>query len=353
MSKLYDTLNTGPRRKANRGSSDGMPDLFEFFAARKAAEEARAIQRPLESEPVAVEKPAPVESLAPVDPTPAEEDVPVGTVVAEPAAESLPSPPSESEPTGPETPLVEPEPQPEEKTASDLGVDPRRATARSVYSPGTRVAQPIKPQPPSIRSKIILLAGTLVAGALVFGAYTGVKKVRQSIRETESMEPPVSTVEPLPPEGMEEPDLLSQTSTPPDIFIQGPGTVVRREGNTFVIIFEQGLFSHADQLSREAERLLKELGKQLADLKNIERITVTGCTDNAPIKPSSQFKDNRVLGMQRALAVVKILRAESSLPNDMFQVLSPGVKAAPYPNDTAANRAKNRTATIQVTLSGP
>ena len=59
------------------------------------------------------------------------------------------------------------------------------------------------------------------------------------------------------------------------------------------------------------------------------------------------------LRMQRALAVVKFLRAQTALPGNLFQVLSPGDKAAPYPNDTAANRAKNKTVVIQATLSSP
>ena len=215
------------------------------------------------------------------------------------------------------------------------------------------MAPTIKPQQPSIQSKILLLVAPLVVAALLIGAYIGLKKVRQSIEEAQDLEASAPVAEPLPPEGMEENELLQQPSTPPDQFIQVPGAIVRREGNTFVVIFEQGIFSRADQLSREAENILKELGRQLAALNNMESIVVIGCTDNAPIKPTSQFKNNRVLGMQRALAVVKFLRAQTALPGNLFQVLSPGDKAAPYPNETAANRAKNKTVVIQVTLSSP
>ena len=354
MSKLYDTLHTGnsqsPRRKGTRGSSDGMPDLFEFFAARKAAEEARAAQTQTSSAPGPAPEPPPEPALVkipvPVEETPApEENIPVEAAGAEPEVESGPPPP-------PEPPAELPE-EPPAKVDADIGVDPRRTTARSLYAPGTRVAPTIKPQQPSIQSKILLLVAPLVVAALLIGAYIGLKKVRQSIEEAQDLETSAPMAEPLPPEGMEESELLQQPSAPPDQFIQVPGTIVRREGNTFVVIFEQGIFSRADQLSREAENILKELGRQLAALNNMESIMVIGCTDNVPIKPTSQFKNNRVLGMQRALAVVKFLRAQTALPGNLFQVLSPGDQAAPYPNDTAANRAKNKTVVIQVTLSSP
>ena len=338
MSKLYDTLHTddsqGSRRKASRGSSDGMPDLFEFFSARKAAEEARTPPPPPtpEPEPTPVDIPVPVEQPAP------EESIPVElTTAPEPEVEPTPAPDTQEEPP----------------TEPDIGVDPRRATARSLRAPGTRVAQTIKPQQPSIQSKILLLVTPVVIVVLLIGGYLGLKRVRQVVDEAKTIETatPLEEIQPL--NEMEGAELLEQSSAPPDAFIQVPGTVVRRDGNTFVIIFEKGIFSRADQLSREAEGILKELGIQLGALGSMESITVIGCTDNAPVKSSSSFKDNRVLGMQRALAVVKFLRAQTSLPSELFQVLSPGVKAAPYPNDTAANRAKNRTVVIQATLSGP
>ena len=91
-------------------------------------------------------------------------------------------------------------------------------------------------------------------------------------------------------------------------------------------------------LSNEAQRLMQDVGKALADIKN--PIFIEGHTDNVPIS-TAQFPSNWELSAARASAVLKILAGEGVSPTQMT-VLGYGEQRPLQPNETIEGRAANR-----------
>ena len=125
--------------------------------------------------------------------------------------------------------------------------------------------------------------------------------------------------------------------------------VVTVEGREKVVVFESGVFASGAKLSREGSALLSKVGRQLAPrAKNIS-VTVVGCTDNVPVSGKKEFKDNKALGLMRAAAALQILQSSSGIPTASFKTVSYGTEWSPFPNDSAANHARNRTVVLRIT----
>lgn len=106
------------------------------------------------------------------------------------------------------------------------------------------------------------------------------------------------------------------------------------------------------ELSASDRDLLDELARLLLVLK-VERITVTGYTDNMPIAPRNRhrYRDNRALSLARARSVGTYLRQALHLPPDKLAVAGMGASRPVADNRTAAGRAQNRRVEIVVVTS--
>jgi chemotaxis protein MotB len=115
------------------------------------------------------------------------------------------------------------------------------------------------------------------------------------------------------------------------------------------LLFPAGGF----ELSQAGEAELRSrIVPKLKDLQNV-KIVVHGYTDNTPVGPPLQrqgINDNLTLSSRRAGAVVSFLVAEGVNPN-IISAKGFGETHPVAPNDTPANRARNRR--IVITIQGP
>jgi flagellar motor protein MotB len=141
---------------------------------------------------------------------------------------------------------------------------------------------------------------------------------------------------------------IAEPAAPPEFEFGLPGVSVRRDGPAVVATFEEGLFSEGDSLRVEARQLLTALGRALEPQAGEIAISAIGHSDDLTPRGDSAFRDNAALGLSRAFAVVEHLRATTTLPAEVFQLQSAGARNPPFPNDSPANRARNRTAVLRI-----
>ena len=107
------------------------------------------------------------------------------------------------------------------------------------------------------------------------------------------------------------------------------------------------------QLSQAGEAELRsKIVPKLKDLQNA-KVVVYGYTDNTPVGPPLQrqgINDNLTLSSRRAGAVVTFLVSEGVDPN-IISAKGFGETHPVAPNDTPADRARNRR--IVITIQGP
>lgn len=141
----------------------------------------------------------------------------------------------------------------------------------------------------------------------------------------------------------------AEPAAAPDFRLDLPGVSVRHDGPVVVATFEEGLFSEGDRLGPRARELLTSVGHRLEPQAGEIAVHVIGYSDDLTPWANSAFRDNAALGLSRALAVVEHLRASTTLPAEVFHVRTAGARSPPYPNDSPANRARNRTAVLRIT----
>ena len=142
---------------------------------------------------------------------------------------------------------------------------------------------------------------------------------------------------------------VAATDAPEDLRLEVGGVSQRADGDALVLSFEDGLFQRGGAaLSVKARDELSALGRQLEPYAGKVSVAVIGHTDDAAPRAGGQFRDNAALALARAVAVIEHLRATSRLPAEMFSAHGLGAASAPYPLDTPANRARNRTAVIRI-----
>lgn len=314
MSKLYDDL----KRKGGKEDIDSL-DLFAY-----AAQKARSAPPP---EP----------------PPPAQPELPS----AEPDMVA-PKPEVSTEPVEPQPEL----PVAEAREPFPLCI-PTKASA-PVYrglSPLTSVRPP--PHEDDRRAvviAVIAVCGLVVLGVLIVGIVRGLSSAKPPQVITVAQEPPPAVLSPGPekakPATVKPKPPAPAVAKPEDI--GGKGMTVTAEGNEKVITFESGVFAGGTKLSRSGETMLSKVGRQLGARGKGITVTVVGCTDNVPVSGKKEYKDNKALGMLRAAEAQKVLQTSSGFPAASFKTVSYGADWSPYPNDTAANRARNRTVVLRI-----
>lgn len=126
-----------------------------------------------------------------------------------------------------------------------------------------------------------------------------------------------------------------------------PGASLRRDGSELVLTFTDGLFRRGTELRPEARRSLASLAHQLEPWAGRVTVCVNGYTDDEPMPVGASYRDNAALALARGTVVIEQLRAGASLPAGMFSLRGLGEIATPYPNNTAENRTRNRTAVLR------
>jgi chemotaxis protein MotB len=126
-------------------------------------------------------------------------------------------------------------------------------------------------------------------------------------------------------------------------------TVHIKNGKVYVSLAEQLLFaSGSTEVDPKGVNALQQLAKAIKDQHDIN-ILIEGHTDNVPISRKSQYmQDNWDLSVMRATAITRILVRAGVSPRQIT-ASGRGEYAPLAPNDTPANRQKNRRTEIIIT----
>ena len=117
--------------------------------------------------------------------------------------------------------------------------------------------------------------------------------------------------------------------------------VERKDGKVFVTVGAGGAFpSGSAELTDEARTIMAKIAT--TGVGPSSKITVSGHTDNVPLKFGSNFRDNWDLAAARAASVVQEMEKVGTLTADRMQAVSFGEAKPIKSNDTSEGRSKNR-----------
>lgn len=108
------------------------------------------------------------------------------------------------------------------------------------------------------------------------------------------------------------------------------------------ILFDSGKAA----IKADGKAVLKKVGEALA--KSDKYIRVVGHTDNVPLTANAAYASNWELSAARATTVVRFLQEQSKLEPQRLMAAGRGEYSPVAPNDTPANKQKNRR--IEITL---
>ena len=123
--------------------------------------------------------------------------------------------------------------------------------------------------------------------------------------------------------------------------------VERRDGKVYVTVGAGGAFpSGSAELTSEARSIMAKIATK--GVGENSKITVSGHTDNVPLKFGSNFRDNWDLAAARASSVVQEMEGTGVINADRMQAVSFGEAKPIKGNDTAEGRSKNRRIEIEI-----
>ena len=123
--------------------------------------------------------------------------------------------------------------------------------------------------------------------------------------------------------------------------------VERRDGKVYVTVGAGGAFpSGSAELTVEARSIMAKIATK--GVGENSKITVSGHTDNVPLKFGSNFRDNWDLAAARASSVVQEMEGTGVINADRMQAVSFGEAKPIKGNDTAEGRSKNRRIEIEI-----
>lgn len=134
--------------------------------------------------------------------------------------------------------------------------------------------------------------------------------------------------------------------------LEGMGMDVSMRGGRAVITIPSGISfgSGKATLSREGESALDAVARGLKREYPNARYWIEGHTDNDPIS-KSKFASNRALSLERADAVLSYLVSQG-IPDERCVLAGWGEFEPVEPNNSKANKARNRRVEIQVETLG-
>ena len=123
--------------------------------------------------------------------------------------------------------------------------------------------------------------------------------------------------------------------------------VERKDGKVFVTVGAGGAFpSGSAELTDEARTIMAKIAT--TGVGPTSKITVSGHTDNVPLKFGSNFRDNWDLAAARAASVVQEMEKAGTITADRMQAGSFGEAKPIKSNDTSEGRSKNRRIEIEI-----
>ena len=123
--------------------------------------------------------------------------------------------------------------------------------------------------------------------------------------------------------------------------------VERKDGKVFVTVGAGGAFpSGSAELTDEARTIMAKIAT--TGVGPTSKITVSGHTDNVPLKFGSNFRDNWDLAAARAASVVQEMEKAGTISADRMQAVSFGEAKPIKSNDTSEGRSKNRRIEIEI-----
>ena len=123
--------------------------------------------------------------------------------------------------------------------------------------------------------------------------------------------------------------------------------VERKAGKVFVTVGAGGAFpSGSAELTDEARTIMAKIAT--TGVGPTSKITVSGHTDNVPLKFGSNFRDNWDLAAARAASVVQEMEKVGTITADRMQAVSFGEAKPIKSNDTSEGRSKNRRIEIEI-----
>ena len=123
--------------------------------------------------------------------------------------------------------------------------------------------------------------------------------------------------------------------------------VERKDGKVFVTVGAGGAFpSGSAELTDEARTIMAKIAT--TGVGPSSKITVSGHTDNVPLKFGSNFRDNWDLAAARAASVVQEMEKVGTITADRMQAVSFGEAKPIKSNDTSEGRSKNRRIEIEI-----
>ncbi len=132
----------------------------------------------------------------------------------------------------------------------------------------------------------------------------------------------------------------------PEIMVEG--VKVTPENNICTMRFDAGVFTSLTTPSATAVVQLTAIADSVRQQMDRFQLIVEGHTDDKPLKPTASYNGNYALGLARAETVRKLLITNGKLPGNAIRAVSAGEGKAPYPNDTTANRKRNRTVLLKL-----
>ena len=123
--------------------------------------------------------------------------------------------------------------------------------------------------------------------------------------------------------------------------------VERKDGKVFVTVGAGGAFpSGSAELTDEARTIMAKIAT--TGVGPTSKITVSGHTDNVPLKFGANFRDNWDLAAARAASVVQEMEKAGTITADRMQAVSFGEAKPIKSNDTSEGRSKNRRIEIEI-----
>ena len=142
-------------------------------------------------------------------------------------------------------------------------------------------------------------------------------------------------------------DIMAELGTDP-----GDATKFRVDGGIVYRVKDAVLFGFASaDVSPEGREILQRIAGDInSDPRG--RVFVRGHTDNVPVKKAATLKKypmgNIHLSVDRALNVARVLTKEGAVPDSRVIVMGYGPNEPVAPNDSEANRKRNRRVEIFV-----
>lgn len=126
--------------------------------------------------------------------------------------------------------------------------------------------------------------------------------------------------------------------------------LLRNGGLTVAVIPTDSLFAAADSLSAAGVERLEALARQLQSTYPDRTVRVEGHADDTPLGPSlrDRYASNWTLSSARATAVLRRLRALTTLDRGQFVAVGYGASRPRASNETAAGRRRNRRVRVSV-----